>query len=145
MIEALATVLASSGAGSIIGGIFGLLGRKEERKAKEADYKFQLESMRLGGDIAIETADAEAFKESQKTLSKFGDGVKSAVRPVITGLLLFMTYRVLTSLEVITGGIESLPYEQALALYRDIVLNIISLTATAVNWWFAARGISKKG
>lgn len=144
MFEALATVLASSGAGSIIGGIFGLLGRKEERKAKEADYKFRLESMRLGGDIAIETADAEAFKESQITKSKFGDAIKSAVRPIITGVLLWQVFIVLTSLEAITGGLEALPVDLSIQLYRDIVLNIISLTATAVNWWFAARGTSKR-
>jgi len=144
MFEALATVLASSGAGSIIGGIFGLLGRKEERKAKEVDYKFRLESARVNGDIAVEIKDADAFYESQKTKSKFGDAIKSAVRPLITGLLLFMVYKVLIGLEAITGGIESLPYDEAVRLYRDIVLNIISLTATAVNWWFAASGTSKK-
>lgn len=144
MIEALASVLGSSAVGSAIGGIFGLLGRKEERKAKEADYRFRIESMRLGGDIAIETAEAEAFKESQKTLSKFGDAVKSAVRPLITGVLLWQVYVILTSLEAITGGLEALPVDLTIELYRDIVLNIISLTATAVNWWFAARGTSKK-
>ena len=144
MLETLGTILASSGAGSIIGGVFGLLGRKEERKQKEADYKFRLESMRLGGDIAIETTDAQAFLESQKTVSKFGDAVKSAVRPIITGFLLYQCYVILTSLESITGGIESLPADVTLELYRDIVLNIISLTACAVNWWFAARGTSKK-
>lgn len=144
MFESLATVLASSGAGSIIGGIFGLLGRKEERKAREADNKFKLESMRLGGDIAIETADAEAFKESQKTLSKFGDAVKSAVRPIITAILLWQVYIILTSLEQITGGLESLPADLTIDLYRDIVLNVISLSSLSVSWWFAARGTSKK-
>lgn len=144
MFETLGTILASSGAGSIIGGVFGLLGRKEERKAKEADYKFKLESMRLGGDIAIETKDAEAFANSQVTLSKFGDAVKSAVRPLITGVLLWQVFIILTSLEQITGGLESLPIALTVDLYRDIVLNIISLTATAVNWWFASRGVSKK-
>lgn len=144
MFDALATVLASSGAGSIIGGIFGLLGRKEERKAREADHKFKLESMRLGGDIALETVDAESFKESQKTVSKIGGAIKSAVRPIITGVLLWQVYIILTSLEAITGGLESLPADITIELYRDIVLNIISLTATAVNWWFASRGVSKK-
>lgn len=144
MFDALATVLASSGAGSIIGGIFGLLGRKEERKAREIDHKFKLESMRLGGDIALETVDAESFKESQKTVSKVGGAIKSAVRPIITGVLLWQVYIILTSLESITGGLESLPADIAIELYRDIVLNIISLTATAVNWWFASRGVSKR-
>jgi len=144
MFDALATVLASSGAGSIIGGIFGLLGRKEERKAREIDNQFKLESMRLGGDIALETVDAESFKESQKTVSKIGGAIKSAVRPLITGVLLWQVYIILTSLEAITGGLESLPVAVTIELYRDIVLNIISLTATAVNWWFASRGVSKK-
>ena len=144
MLEALGTILASSGAGSIIGGVFGLLNRKEERKTRELEQKFRLDSMRLGGDITIETVDAEAFKETQKTTSKFGGAVKSAFRPIITSVLLYQTYVILTSLEVITGGIESLPYDLALDLYRDVVLNIISLTATAVSWWFGARGSSRR-
>ena len=141
MFEALVSVLASSGAGSIIGGVFGLLGRKEERRSREADHKFKLESMRLGGDIAV---DANSFLESQKTVSKFGDAIKSAVRPMITGVLLWTVYNITANLETVTGGIESLPPELALELYKEIVLNVICLTATAVNWWFAARGSSKK-
>jgi hypothetical protein len=144
MLETLGTILASSGAGSIIGGVFGLLGRKEERKARESDYQFKLDSARLGGDIAIESADARSFEESQKTKSKLGDALKSAFRPIITSFLLYQCYIILTSLEQVTGGMASLPPELASELYRDIVLNIISLTATAVNWWFAARGTSKK-
>jgi len=144
MIETLTTILASSGVGSIIGGVFGLLGRKEERKAKEADNEFKLESMRLGGDIALETVDAESFLESQKTLSKIGGAIKSAVRPIITGFLMYYVYVILTGLEAITGGLESLPDQMVIDLYRDIVLNIICLTSTAVNWWFASRGTSKK-
>ena len=144
MLEALGSILASSGVGSIIGGVFGLLGRKEERRAKEADYDFKLESQRLGGDIALETVDAESFKESQKTKSKFGDAIKSAVRPLITGLLMYYVYVILTGLEAITGGLEALPDQLVIDLYRDIVLNIICLTSTAVNWWFASRGVSKK-
>ena len=144
MFDALVSVLASSGAGSIIGGVFGLLGRKEERRSREADHKFKLESMRLGGDIALETVDANSFLESQKTVSKFGDAIKSAVRPIITGVLLWTVYNITSNLETVTGGIESLPPELALELYKEIVLNVICLTATAVNWWFAARGSYKK-
>ena len=144
MFEALSTVLASSGVGSIIGGVFGLLGRKEERRAKEVDNRFKLESMRLGGDIALETVDAESFKESQKTVSKIGGAIKSAVRPIITGFLMYYVYVILTGLEAITGGLEALPDQMVIEIYKDIVLNIICLTATAVNWWFASRGISKK-
>ena len=144
MLEALGTILASSGAGSIIGGVFGFLNRKEERKLKELEHQFKLESMKLAGDVSVQLSEANAFTESQKTVSKFGGAIKSAVRPIITGILLWQTYVILTSLETITGGIESLPVDVSMQLYRDVVLNIISLTATSVSWWFAARGTSKR-
>ena len=140
----LATILASSGAGSIIGGVFALLNRKEERRQRESDQKFNLDFARLNGNIALETQDAIAFTESQKTVSKFGGAVKSTIRPIITFILLSQSYIILTNLETITGGIESLPVDVSMQLYRDVVLNIISLTATSVSWWFAARGTSKR-
>jgi len=144
MIDGLVSILTGSVGGSLIGGIFGLLNRKEERKARESDQKFKLEAMELQGDISLQTVDADSFRESQKTVSKIGGAVKSAVRPLITGVLLWQVYVILTGLEQITGGLASLPADVTVELYRDIVLNIISLTATAVNWWFAARGSSKK-
>ena len=84
-------------------------------------------------------SEARAFEESQKTVGSVGSAIKSAVRPVITAVLLYQTYVILTGLESIVGGIEALGDGEALQLYRDIVLNIISLTATSVSWWFGAR------
>lgn len=139
MIEALMTVMTSSGFGAITGGIFGWLNRKEDRKARQSDQIFELKRMAAQSQADTQTSEARAFEQSQVTKSKLGDAIKSAVRPVITGLLLFMTYQILTSLESITGGIESLPEEEAIRLYRDITLNIISLTAMSVSWWFASR------
>ena len=139
MIEALMTIMSSSGLGAITGGFFGWLGRREDRKCRAADQSFELERIIRNSEANVEQIEAEAFTESQKTKSGFSDSVKSLVRPVITGFLLFMTYNILLELETITGGIQSLPDEQAAKIYRDITLNIISLTATAVSWWFASR------
>lgn len=139
MFEALATILGSSGFGSVIGGVFGWLNRKEDRKDRESEREFKLSMVQANANASQQTSEALAFEESQKTKSKFGDAVKSAVRPLITGALLWQTYIILTSLEAITGGLDSLPVAMTVDLYRDIVLNIISLTATAVSWWFASR------
>jgi len=46
---------------------------------------------------------------------------------------------ILVSLEALTGGLRALSPDLTLDLYRDIVLNVISLTATCVSWWFASR------
>lgn len=140
MIDALMTVMGSSAFGAVTGGLFGWLNRREDRKDRVAERQFQLEMVGRQADAATQAADARAFEESQKTKSAWGDAIKSMVRPLITGILLSQTYVILTSLETITGGIEGLPVDDAVQLYRDVVLNIISLTATAVAWWFASRG-----
>jgi len=139
MLEAFATILSSAGAGSIIGGVFGWLNRKEERKQRESDQKFELQRITSVANADQQTSEARAFEESQKTKSKFGDAIKSAVRPLITAILLYQTWIILTSLEEITGGLVNLPDGEALQLYREITLNIISLTSTSVSWWFASR------
>ena len=139
MLEALLSIISSSGFGAITGGIFGWLSRREDRKVRKQDQQFRLEMVRVQSTAETATEEARAFTESQKTVSKVADLIKGAVRPVITGILLFMVYKVLVSLELITGGIASLPAAEAASLYRTITLNIISLTATAVSWWFASR------
>ena len=146
MLEALMTIMSSSGVGAITGGIFGWLNRREDRKARQADQDYELKRIAAQSSADIDLSEADAFKESQKTLSAFGDAVKSAVRPIITGILLYMVWDILQELETITGGIKNLPEQDAIKLYRDITLNIISLTATAASWWFASRpsGITHK-
>ena len=139
MLEALMTIMSSSGVGAITGGIFGWLNRREDRKMRQADQDFELKRLSAQSQADVQSSEARAFEESQKTISRVGGAIKSAVRPVITGVLLYMTYGILVQLEDITGGISTLPPVEAAKLYRDIVLNIISLTATAVSWWFASR------
>ena len=139
MLEALMTIMSSSGVGAITGGIFGWLNRREDRKMRQADQEFELKRLTAQSQADVQSSEARAFEESQKTTSAIGGAIKSAVRPVITGALLYMTYGILMELETMTGGLSSLPADQTAKLYRDITLNIISLTATAVSWWFASR------
>lgn len=133
------TIMSSSGVGAITGGIFGWLNRREDRKMRQADQEFELKRLTAQSQVDVQTSEARAFEKSQKTVSAVGGAIKSAVRPIITGALLYMTYGILMELENITGGLGSLPADQIAKLYRDITLNIISLTATAVSWWFASR------
>jgi len=144
MIDGIVSILSGSIGGSLIGMVGGFLNRKEERKKQKEsnDHVFRMVGANANADQ--QGSEARAFEESQKSLSPKADFIKSLVRPVITFLLLYQCYLILTSLEAITGGLESLPVEMTLDLYKTIVLNIISLTATAVNWWFASRPASRK-
>ncbi len=139
MLEALMTVMSSSAVGALAGGFFGWLNRREERQIRLADQKHERAMVTAQSDADTKTSEANAFEESQKTIGAFSAAIKSMVRPLITGALLYMTYGILTELQRMTGGLSNLPAEEAAAIYRDINLNIISLTATAVSWWFASR------
>lgn len=139
MLEALMTIMSSSGVGAITGGVFGWLNRREDRKTRQADQEFELRRLDAQSKADVQSSEARAFEESHKTISKVGEAIRSTVRPIISGALLYMTYSILMELEALTGGLNSLPADQTVKLYRDITLNIISLTATAVSWWFASR------
>ncbi len=139
MFEALMTVMSSSAVGAITGGFFGWLNRREERQIRLADQEHERQMVTAQSDADTKTSEAHAFEESQKTIGAISSTIKSVVRPLITGALLYMTYGILSELQRMTGGLGRLPIEDAAAIYRDINLNIISLTATAVSWWFASR------
>lgn len=150
-------ILGSAGFGTLLGGVFGWLGKKEEnaifekKMQHEVDMiqartaasieiaKMGIEEAKTAGVLAVEKTEALAFKHSQKSLSKWGDLIKSLIRPVILALLMYQTYMIIQSLEAITGGLEMFASEEVLGLYRIIVLSVTGLTATAVGWYFAAR------
>jgi len=150
-------VLGSAGLGSIVGGVFGWLGKREERANMKMKFDHDLNMLNAKTDAAIEVAkmgieeaknaglllvdkiEAKAFERSQKSVSNFADNIKSLIRPIILGLLMYQTYMIIDSLETLTGGLESFKPEEVLGLYRIVVLSVTGLTATAVGWYFAAR------
>ncbi len=150
-------IISSAGFGSVIGGIFGFLGKREERKllsernehalnmvkaktdAAIEVAKMGIETAKVAGSLVVEKLEVQAFVESQKSKSAFADIVKSLVRPAILGVLMFLTYRTLNALELITGGLEAIPAIELLALYKIVILAVTGLTASAVGWYFATR------
>lgn len=132
-------LFSSAGFGAITGGFFGWLNRREDRKNQAQLQKYELDRIGKQSDSDVRLKDAEGFADSQKTISKIGDAIKSAVRPIVTGFLMYLTWDIYTELTEMLNGLESLPVEKMVSLYHQIVLNIIALTAMAISWWFASR------
>jgi len=150
-------ILGSAAISSAIGGIFGFLSKKEERASMKMQLDHQvmmvkaktdatievakmgIEQAKVAGALAVEKVEASAFESSQQPRGKFSEMLKSIIRPIILGVLMYQSYVILSSLEALTGGLQTLPEEDIVALYRIVVLSITSLTATAVGWYFAAR------
>lgn len=150
-------VLGSSAIGSLLGGVFGWLSKREERASMalkmEHDLsmiqakttaniqiaKMGIEEAKVAGTLMVDKLEATAFVESQKSTSKVADIIKSVIRPIILGLLMYQSYLIINSLESITSGLTSLPEQDIIDLYKIVILSVTGLTATAVGWYFAAR------
>lgn len=169
MVESLIAILSSSGLGGLIGGFFGWLNRKEERKDKELEFthqiqmanlalqeaglmnqhqldiaKSRLDETKVKGEQEVEKTDANTFGESVKQSFKvigikFVDAIRFLVRPVITVYLLVHVSILAYHISALVGGLEALPMDELMYLYRYVIAQSFFLATTAVTWWFSSR------
>jgi len=172
--EALLSILTSTGAGGIIGVIGSWLTKREERKniqlqferdvklaeirkdeAKiEADHELaladkQIERAQVEGSVAIDQAEIKAFSEGLKEQSKtYGikavDGIRGLMRPLITVYLLVIATLLTLKINQLVGGLDSLEMSELKGIYDNVINQMLFLTATAVTWWFGSRPSSQR-
>lgn len=172
--EALLSILTSTGAGGIIGVVGSWLTKREERKniqlqferdvklaeirkdeAKiEADHELaladkQIERAQVEGSVAIDQAEVEAFTEGLKEQSKtYGikavDGIRGLMRPLITVYLLVIATLLTLKINQLVGGLDSLEMSELKGIYDNVINQMLFLTATAVTWWFGSRPSSQR-
>ena len=159
--SAILSLLSSSALGQIFGALFQWLQRKEERASlaekNRHDEKMQelansqaialadkgIEKAIREGETRIEETETQAFVESQKpSTSSIAEALKSWVRTGIVFYLLIVETFVGYSVWRLVGGLDSLPKDETLDLFRTIILESLSLLSFAVGWYFAARGTS---
>ena len=139
MIASLLAVITSSTVGGIVGGVFGWLNRREDRIVNAQNQTHELMMIKARANAGQQLSEAKAFEESQKTVGWFAAGIKSAIRPIITGVLYWYVWKFIVVLQDLTGGLESIDPVAALALYEMIMLSIVNLASMATSWWFASR------
>jgi hypothetical protein len=150
-------LIGSAGFGTVLGGLFGWLGKREENAIIEKKMKHEvsmvkaktdasiqvakmgIETAKVAGQLIVDKVEASAFATSQVVGSTLAGTIKSMIRPIILGLLMYQTYMIIQSLEKITGGLSAMEADDVTGLYRIIVLSVTGLTSTAVGWYFAAR------
>lgn len=172
--EALLSILTSTGAGGIIGVVGSWLTKREERKniqlqferdiklaeirkdeAKiEAEHELaiadmQIERAQVEGSVAIDQAKVEAFaeglKEQRKTYGiKAVDGIRGLMRPLITIYLLIIATLLTLKINQLVGGLDSLEISHLKDIYDSVIDQMLFLTATAVTWWFGSRPSSQR-
>ncbi len=149
-------LLSSAGFGSIIGLAGGAFTKWMEQKAIRESNRHELAMMGARKDLMIETAklemetaevmgklavdklEAKAFETSQKT-SELGNTLKSFVRPILLFTLGYFTWDIYDKIDTMVNGLESLPSADILAIYKIVILSIISLFTMGYSWYFAQR------
>jgi hypothetical protein len=166
---ALLSLFTSTGFGGIVGILGSWLTKREERKNLELKYEHdfkmaelrrdeiklesahelamadkQMERTQVEGNIALGEAELSAFqeglREQNKTYGiKFVDGVRGLMRPLITLYLLAIATMLTYKINELVGGISTLPIDELINTYKDVINQMLFLTATAVTWWFGSR------
>ena len=175
MLESIGEIFASSGLGAIVGAVGSWLGKREERKARQDEYAHEskmrdldmqetqmtqahemaiadkeIQRAETEGQIDLDKIEASGWKESitqgfKQTGVKWVDGIRGLMRPLITVYLLAIASVVTYQLSRLVGGLEALPMDEVLDMYRHVISQLIFLTATAVTWWFGSRPQSHIG
>jgi len=170
MLDAILGIASSSGLGAVVGLVGSYLAKREQRKITEMNQSHELligeldlkrdsaeaTQALLMADKQIEQAEAEAsiqnevqaghaFVASQVAASKSSgsvlvDSVRNLMRPAITIYLLVIVTVITYQLNVLLGGLVSLPVDELYKLYSHVINQAVFLTVTAVLWWFGSRG-----
>lgn len=167
MLGTLIDLFSTSGLGAIVGLVGSFLTKVEDRKLKKLTFehdermaKIRTDELRLEGEQKIQLAETEgeiasdierqkSFTESLKEQSmlygiRFVDAVRGLMRPVITIFLLIVSSWLAVNVYHLAGGLQSMPENDVIDLFREIVTQILFLTTTAVTWWFGSRPSSKR-
>jgi len=115
-----------------------------ERAHELAMFGKQGERARLEGEIQQDIQAGDAFIESIRGASKptgnqFVDSIKGAMRPIITSILMGFTIWLTIELWEAVGGLSAFDKTELIAIFKNIVNQIVFLTVMAVSWWYAAR------
>ena len=146
MITEILTLLGSPVAGGLTALVGNYFTRKEERKLQQLklDHEFRSEKLRsenaraelsLQGEIKDNELQGEAFVESQK----HGTDSLWWVRPIISFYLLALSTYIAYQVNILVGGLDSLPVTSLVELYGQMISAIIYLTITAVTWYYGQR------
>lgn len=167
--ELLLSLFSSTGAGSIVGMVGSWLTKREERKnlqlvnehekamanirvheqKLEASHELamadkQLESAEVEGNIAIDQGEIAAFntsllQQSKSTGIAFVEAIRGLMRPLITLYLLVLVTYLAYKISVLVNGLESISSDELVSLYQQMIHFFLSITSTAICWWFGSR------
>ncbi len=158
MLTTLLALLSSSGIGSILGLVGGLLNRKIDIQAKKEDHAFELakldkqkEFLQLEYETRTAVASIEVESEGYKALSAsynfaapgdsngFVDSISKLIRPLLTLSFFCLSSYILYKITILIGDMENISDEQLFGLWKQCIEWVFFQSGVAIGWWFAMR------
>lgn len=162
MLTTILALLSSSGLGSIIGLLGGLLNRRIDIAARKDEYDFELKKMdkqaeylklefetktavaTIEAEGSIEVAGYNALSESYKfaaTSKEDGivDKLSKAIRPLLTLMFFFLSCYIFYQIHFLVGKMDSIPEQGLFEVWKSIIEWAFFQTGIIIGWWFANR------
>lgn len=118
----------------------------KEREAEQmhelgmADKQMERAAIETEGEIS--RGELAVFGESLKgTGNNIVDIIRAVVRPLITVYMLVLVSYLTAGIAEAVGGLGSVPVDDLVVLYKQIITNLLMITTIAVTWWFGARPV----
>ncbi len=133
-----------------------LMDKEAQRATIDAQIAYDKTDLTNLGE-SVKSQDKE-IKALQSSLDKSGFWVNAfagvlftiatfigkMVRPVLTISLMLMTYGVYYKTQMLMNGLTGLAPADLTNIYKEIITAILSLTGTAVGYWFVTRYTTTK-
>lgn len=120
---------------------------KHELAMADKDY----ERAELEGEQQISEKELDVLKVSLKEQGMlygigFVDAVRGMMRPLITIYLLIIATFVTLHINEVVGGLKVFDGDpqELIDTYKEVINQVLFLTATAVTWWFGSRPSSAR-
>ena len=162
MLTLLLSLLGSSGFGSLLGLLGGVLNRFIDYKYKKQDQDFELAKLdkqrefmkdeyqaRL--DVATVEAEGEVEKAGYNALAAsysfavptaadgWVDKASKLVRPFLTICFFFFTLYIFGKISSLIGGFEKLTQTELISIWKTVIDWVLFQAGVSIGWWFAMR------
>jgi len=146
---------------TVVGSIGGMAGKwldnkiEKDRMAHEKEMaKVGLEEKKLEIDNAEKLALIEANKEEElaayqsfsvaqqslvKKSSSFVETARALTRIIVTAYLVVLSSWIAFDISVLIGGFGGVDVNVLTDIYKEVIMNLLNLTAVAVGFWFGSR------
>lgn len=133
-----------------------LIDKEIEKTTREADLslretEFKTDAEALTATVKSQDAEVSALKDVLKRVTWPWIGnlvalafagitiIQKTIRPAITCALFVLTCYLFHKVNKYVGGLETMPRDELMVIFKQIIMSVLGLTEMAIAFWFTSR------